>query len=71
MKSIFNAGCPQLMTVQDLHGVVGGRNVGLKPNSDLSILSESVRRLVLEIVARQHPFLRNVDVMFINAAKIH
>jgi predicted RNA-binding protein with TRAM domain len=41
----------------DLHGVVGGKNIGLKPNSDFSILTESVRR--------------NVDVMVINAAKIH
>ena len=32
--------------LQDLHGVVGGRNVGLKPNSDLSILSDSVSRNV-------------------------
>ena len=42
---------------QDLHGVVGGRNVGLQTNSDLSVYSDSVRR--------------NVDVMAINAAKIH
>jgi len=42
---------------KDLHGVVGGKNVALKPNSDFSILTDSVRR--------------NVDVMVINAAKIH
>ena len=40
-----------------MHGVVGGKNVALKPNSDFSILTDSVRR--------------NVDVMVINAAKIH
>ena len=42
---------------QDLHGVVGGRNVGLKNSGDLQVVSDSVRR--------------NVDVMAINAAKIH
>ena len=47
----------QFPNSQDLHGVVGGKNVALKPNSDFSILTDSVRR--------------NVDVMVINAAKIH
>ena len=35
-----------------LYGVVGGMEVGMKPNCDLNLLTDNVRR--------------NLDVMFIN-----
>lgn len=35
-----------------LYGVVGGMDVGMKPNCDLNLLTDNVRR--------------NLDVMFIN-----
>ena len=51
---------PKLITINSdipLHGVVGGVEVGMKPNCDLGLLSDSVKR--------------NIDVMFMKNGNYH
>ena len=55
LQTLISRFTPKMIPINSdisLYGVVGGMEVGMKPNCDLNLLTDNVRR--------------NLDVMFIN-----